>query len=48
LPGSSKIPPATLRLVSSVEEALKIGMAKYGNDAKVTVIPEGPYVIPIL
>ncbi len=48
LPGSSKIPPATLKLVSSVEEAIKIGLAKYGNDARITVIPEGPYVIPIL
>ena len=45
---SFKIPPTTLKLVGSVKEALKIGLKKYGNNAKITVIPEGPYVIPII
>ncbi|MDD3776572.1 MAG: nickel-dependent lactate racemase [Actinomycetota bacterium] len=42
------IPEDTLKLVNSVSEALDIGFARYGKDAKVTVIPEGPYVMPFL
>lgn len=41
------IPEGVLKLVSSVDEALKIGFEKFGSDAKVTIIPEGPYVIPV-
>lgn len=44
--GNNKIPETTLKLVSSVEEALAEGFKKYGKNAKITVIPEGPYVIP--
>jgi nickel-dependent lactate racemase len=43
-----KIPEETLKLVNSIDEALEIGFEKYGSDAKVTVIPEGPYTIPFL
>ncbi len=42
------IPTDTLKIVKSMQEAINIGFEKYGNDAKVTVIPEGPYVIPVL
>ncbi|HAX17871.1 MAG TPA: nickel-dependent lactate racemase [Actinobacteria bacterium] len=42
-----KIPEGTLKLVSSVDEALKTGLEKFGEDAKVTIIPEGPYTIPV-
>ena len=42
-----KIPEGTLKLVSSVDEALKTGLEKFGKDAKVTIIPEGPYTIPV-
>ncbi|HHT78722.1 MAG TPA: nickel-dependent lactate racemase [Actinobacteria bacterium] len=44
---ANKIPDGTLKLVPSVEEALEIGFEKFGRDAKVTIIPEGPYTIPI-
>ncbi len=42
------IPEAALTVVGSVEEAVAIGTGKYGEDAKITVISEGPYVIPVL
>jgi nickel-dependent lactate racemase len=42
------IPASTLKIVGSIQEAVSIGLQKYGQDAKITVIPEGPYVIPIL
>ncbi|MBC7333622.1 MAG: nickel-dependent lactate racemase, partial [Actinobacteria bacterium] len=49
--GTSKyshlIPSSTLKVVSSVDEAIEIGLKKYGSDARITVIPDGPYVIPI-
>ncbi len=41
-----KIPESTLKLVPSLESALKIGYEKFGKDAKITIIPEGPYVVP--
>lgn len=42
------IPEGTIKLVKSLEEAINIGLRKHGKAAKITVIPEGPYVIPIL
>ena len=45
LPGAYDIPPTTLKLVSSVHQAINIGFNKYGKDATISVIPEGPYVI---
>jgi len=33
--------------VGSVEEALSIAREKHGFDARVVVIPEGPYVTPV-
>jgi nickel-dependent lactate racemase len=48
LAGSSKIPASTLKLVNSVDEALKEGFKKFGENAKVSIIPEGPYAIPVL
>jgi len=47
LASSFKIPPATLKVVNSVEEAIEIGFGKYGRNAKISVIPEGPYTIPV-
>ena len=47
LASSFKIPPATLKVVNSVEEAIEIGFSKYGRNAKISVIPEGPYAIPV-
>lgn len=42
------IPPGTLKIVDSIQEAIEVGLKRYGDDAKITVIPEGPYVIPVL
>jgi len=42
------IPAGTLKIVESVKEAIGIGLKKYGKNAKITVIPQGPYVIPLL
>ncbi|MGM0366440.1 MAG: nickel-dependent lactate racemase [Actinomycetota bacterium] len=42
------IPPGTLKQVNSAAEAIEEGFARYGKDARITVIPEGPYVIPRL
>jgi lactate racemase len=42
------IPETTLKLVGSVQEALETGFKKYGKDATITVIPEGPYLIPVI
>lgn len=33
--------------MSSVKEALNAALKKHGNDATITVIPEGPYVTPV-
>lgn len=45
------IPAATLRdflltPMPNVQEALRAALKKHGNGAKITVIPEGPYVTP--
>ena len=42
------IPETALTVTESVEKAVAIGIRKYGKDAKITVISEGPYVIPVL
>ncbi|MDD5658774.1 MAG: nickel-dependent lactate racemase [Actinomycetota bacterium] len=42
------IPSSTLKIVSSVEEAINIGLEKYGKDASINVIPEGPYTVPFI
>jgi len=39
---------STVRIVDSIDEAISIGIGKYGADAKISVIPQGPYVIPVL
>jgi nickel-dependent lactate racemase len=33
---------------ASVEEAVAESLAEYGPDARVAVIPKGPYVLPVL
>jgi nickel-dependent lactate racemase len=45
------LPPDTLRScqvepVSSVEQAIADSLAEYGPDARLAVIPKGPYVLP--
>ncbi len=45
---SHAIPRQTLKLAESVSQAIEQGFARYGKDASITVIPEGPYVIPRL
>jgi nickel-dependent lactate racemase len=47
LGSSYKIPGTTLKIVNSLDDAIQEGFKKYGSDAKITVIPEGPYVIPV-
>jgi nickel-dependent lactate racemase len=47
LKSSFKIPDSTLRIVNSVDEALQVGFDRFGDDAKIITIPEGPYVIPV-
>lgn len=46
------VPPATLRdclltPMPGVADALKAALKKHGNNATVTVVPEGPYVTPV-
>jgi nickel-dependent lactate racemase len=43
-----KIPEATVRIVNSVEEAIKIGLEKFGSNATINVIPDGPYTVPLI
>jgi lactate racemase len=45
---SCSIPETTLIRVESIEEAIEKGMEKYGPRASISVIPEGPYIIPVL
>ncbi len=50
---STGVPPEQQRQlfvepVNSVEEGLGRALAEYGPDAKIAVIPEGPYVLPCL
>ncbi len=42
------IPQSTLVRIDSIEEAINIGLEKYGSNAAISVIPEGPYTIPVL
>ncbi len=43
-----KIPYSTIKIVNSIEEAVNAGLKKYGNNATINVIPEGPYTIPVI
>ncbi|MCE5329022.1 nickel-dependent lactate racemase [bacterium] len=43
-----KIPEPTLKVANSIEEAVNIGLNKYGKDATINVIPEGPYTVPFI
>ena len=43
-----KIPETTVRIVNSVEEAVKIGIEKFGANATINVIPDGPYTVPLI
>jgi lactate racemase len=43
-----KIPQATVRVVNSVEEAIKIGLEKFGSNSTINVIPDGPYTVPLI
>lgn len=48
LKSQHKIPSSTLNIIGSVEEAINIGLEKYGKDATINVIPEGPYTVPFI
>jgi nickel-dependent lactate racemase len=45
---SCNIPEDTLVRIGSVEEAVQKGLERYGPHATISVIPEGPYTIPVL
>jgi lactate racemase len=45
---SCSIPESTLIRVDSMEETIGKGLEKYGPHATISVIPEGPYTIPVL
>ena len=45
---SYDIPEGTLVRIDSVGEAIKRGLERYGPHATISVIPEGPYTIPVL
>ena len=47
LESSYSIPETTLKIVNSIDLAIQDGIRKFGSDATITVIPEGPYVIPV-
>jgi len=48
LEGAFNIPHSALKLVRSVEEGIRIGLEKFGEDASISIIGEGPYVIPVI
>jgi len=48
LASKHKIPNSTVKLVNSVEEAINIGLKKFGSNATINVIPEGPYTVPLI
>ena len=48
LASKHKIPEATVTVVNSVEDAIKTGLEKFGRDATINVIPEGPYTVPVI
>jgi len=48
LASAYKIPSSTLKLVKTVDEAIEIGLRKFGKNATISVIPEGPYTIPVM
>ena len=41
------IPSNSLVQVDSIEKAISAGLKKYGPNAAISVIPEGPYTIPV-
>jgi nickel-dependent lactate racemase len=48
LESAFNIPHSTLKLVRSVEEGIKLGLERFGESATISVIGEGPYVIPVI
>jgi len=44
LPGG-EIPKSLLTLIESVEAGIEMALKKYGEDARIVVIPKGPYVL---
>jgi len=44
---SYDIPPGSLIQVDSIDKAISTGLEKYGPNATISVIPEGPYTIPV-
>jgi nickel-dependent lactate racemase len=42
------IPSSSLVQVDSIDKAISAGLKKYGPNATISIIPEGPYTIPVL
>lgn len=45
---SHAIPSSTLIQVDSLEDAVNTGLEKFGRNATISIIPEGPYIIPVI
>ena len=45
---SYAIPPGTLVQVDSLEDAVNTGLERFGRNATISIIPEGPYIIPVM
>jgi len=46
--GANDIPSSTIVQVDSMDDAVNAGLKKFGSDATISIIPEGPYIIPVL
>jgi len=42
------IPESTLVNIESIEDTIQKGFGRYGSNATISVIPEGPYTIPVI
>jgi len=45
--GSCDIPEGTLVRIDSIEETVQKGIERYGPRTSISVIPEGPYTVPV-
>ncbi len=45
---SYAIPPGTLVQADSLQDAVNTGLEKFGRNATISIIPEGPYIIPVM
>ncbi|MEM9703781.1 MAG: hypothetical protein AAF907_15180, partial [Planctomycetota bacterium] len=47
-PFAEELEKLYVRRADSVESAISAALQKHGPDARIAVIPEGPYVLPAL